>query len=180
MTTLKTLVDETTNIKDDLKTCHTNLKNNLIKKGVECSDSDKMSSLIDIVGNIELGKKWASGEAMSTSNSNKISFTYSNGVTEASNYARSYVEISTLSFNPSFILMCSTREDRVSNSYSIYGNLNNKNDKSLYTVKMFLYNDQSLSTSCNNYKVDNKILNNNILRIPVSLDACKYNWIAFE
>ena len=29
MATLKNLVDETTNIKDELKTCHTNLKNNL-------------------------------------------------------------------------------------------------------------------------------------------------------
>ena len=47
MATLKSLVNETTNIKDELKTCHTNLKNNLIAKGVECSDTDKMSSLID-------------------------------------------------------------------------------------------------------------------------------------
>lgn len=47
MSTLKALVDETTNIKNELVTCHSNLKNNLIKKGVECSDTDKMSSLID-------------------------------------------------------------------------------------------------------------------------------------
>ena len=30
MSTLKQLVDETTNIKNELKTCHTNLKSNLI------------------------------------------------------------------------------------------------------------------------------------------------------
>ena len=49
MATLKSLVDETTNIKNELVECYTNLKNNLIKKGVECSDSDKMSSLINKV-----------------------------------------------------------------------------------------------------------------------------------
>ena len=42
MATLKSLVDETTNIKNELKECHSNLKNNLIEKGVECSDMDKM------------------------------------------------------------------------------------------------------------------------------------------
>ena len=53
MATLKSLVNETTNIKNELKTCHTNLKDNLISKGVECSDSDKKSSLIDKVEDIE-------------------------------------------------------------------------------------------------------------------------------
>lgn len=52
MATLKTLVDETTNIKNELVECHSNLKNNLIAKGVECSDIDKMSSLIDKVKGI--------------------------------------------------------------------------------------------------------------------------------
>ena len=52
MATLKQLVDETTNIKNELKTCHTNLKNNLIAKGVECSDADKLLSLVNKVGEI--------------------------------------------------------------------------------------------------------------------------------
>ena len=52
MATLKSLVDETTNIKNELVECHNNLKNNLIEKGVECSDTDKMPSLIDKVKNI--------------------------------------------------------------------------------------------------------------------------------
>ena len=46
MATLKSLVDETSNIKDELVTCYTNLKNNLIAKGAECCEDDKMSSLI--------------------------------------------------------------------------------------------------------------------------------------
>ena len=52
MATLKSLVDETTNIKNELVECHNNLKNNLIEKGVECSDTDKMSNLIDNVASI--------------------------------------------------------------------------------------------------------------------------------
>ena len=49
MATLKNLVDETTNIKDELVECHTTLKNNLIEKGVECSEEDKMLDLINMV-----------------------------------------------------------------------------------------------------------------------------------
>ena len=71
MSTLKQLVDETTKIKNELKTCHANLKNNLIDKGVECSDTDKLLRLANKVGEIELGKKWASGT--SVVNSSKIS-----------------------------------------------------------------------------------------------------------
>ena len=52
MATLKSLVDETNNIKNELKTCHTTLKNNLIAKGVECSEDDKMSSLVDKVNGL--------------------------------------------------------------------------------------------------------------------------------
>lgn len=71
MSTLKQLVDETTNIKNELKTCHANLKTNLIDKGVECSNTDKLLSLANKVGEIELGKKWASG--ISVVSSSKIS-----------------------------------------------------------------------------------------------------------
>ena len=56
MATLKSLVDETGNIKNELVECHTNLKNNLIAKGVECSEDDKMSSLIDKVDSISTRK----------------------------------------------------------------------------------------------------------------------------
>ena len=53
MATLKKLVDETTNIKDELVTCHTNLKNNLSNKGVNVSSSDKLNVLINKVANIQ-------------------------------------------------------------------------------------------------------------------------------
>lgn len=57
MATLKNLVDETSNIKNELVTCHTNLKNNLIAKGVECINSDKLANLISKVDNINTTKK---------------------------------------------------------------------------------------------------------------------------
>ena len=57
MATLKNLVDETTNIKNELKECHANLKNSLIEKGVECSEGDKMLSLINKVKNTSLSCK---------------------------------------------------------------------------------------------------------------------------
>ena len=46
MATLKSLVDETTNIKNELVECHNNLKNNLNAKGVEVGSLDKLSTLI--------------------------------------------------------------------------------------------------------------------------------------
>lgn len=55
------LVSELNNIADELVECHTNLKNTLIAKGVECSDADKMSSLVNKVENIETGIKFSTG-----------------------------------------------------------------------------------------------------------------------
>ena len=59
MATLKKLVNETTNIKNELVVCHNNLKNNLVEKGVECSDADKMSNLVSKV--LEISKKISLG-----------------------------------------------------------------------------------------------------------------------
>lgn len=49
MSTLKQLVNETTNIKNELITCHANLKNNLTEKGENISDDEKLLSLINKV-----------------------------------------------------------------------------------------------------------------------------------
>ena len=65
MSTLKELVNETTNIKNELVACHTNLKNNLIDKGVVCSSTDKLLSLVDKVGEVET-VKYASGKIYKT------------------------------------------------------------------------------------------------------------------
>ncbi|MBP3931641.1 MAG: hypothetical protein J6D47_19005 [Peptostreptococcaceae bacterium] len=53
MATLKNLVDETTNIKNEIITCHSNLKGNLTNLGVECSSTDKLSDLIDKTNEIK-------------------------------------------------------------------------------------------------------------------------------
>ena len=72
MSTLKQLVDETTNIKNELITCHANLKSNLIEKGGECSDTDKLLSLVDKIERIQTGKKFISGIAYQNSNNSKL------------------------------------------------------------------------------------------------------------
>ena len=48
-------------INNTLKIEISNLKNSLAKKGVECSDSNKITDLIGKIENIPLGKKWGSG-----------------------------------------------------------------------------------------------------------------------
>ena len=48
----KQLVDETSNIKDEVVRCHTNLKNKLSRKGVQISDTDKMSELIEKIDEV--------------------------------------------------------------------------------------------------------------------------------
>lgn len=72
MATLSELVSKTTQIKNDLVTCHTNLKNNLTKKGVECSDTDKLLSLVDKIERIQTGKKFISGIAYQNFDNSKI------------------------------------------------------------------------------------------------------------
>lgn len=64
MSTLKKLVDETTNIKNELKTCHTNLKANLIDKGVEVLEADKIGDLIGNVKNIQTVRGIVKGEGI--------------------------------------------------------------------------------------------------------------------
>jgi hypothetical protein len=77
MATLKSLVDETTVIKNELKSCHTNLKNNLIAKGVECSDTDKMSSLVNKVGSVGVGINVQQGTTSIPAKSTKKAVTIS-------------------------------------------------------------------------------------------------------
>lgn len=64
MSTLKNLINETTNIKNELVTCHSNLKSTLIAKGIECSDSDRILNLVDKVNNIK-GFKVIPGDTFS-------------------------------------------------------------------------------------------------------------------
>ena len=93
MATLKNLVDETTKIKNELKTCHTNLKNNLSAKGISVLSTDKMSSLVSKVKDIELGKKWASGSCEDILNKNL-------------NNSQVVTVNTDLNFKPSMVVVC--------------------------------------------------------------------------
>lgn len=163
MTTLKSLVDETTNIKDELVTCYTNLKNNLVDKGVEVLPSDKMLILIDKVGDIPLGKKWASGVSKSEY------------LTSArSNYVG--IDLNLIDFEPSIILAFNVtgsiftvvakyiEQDARFNSKNVFANIDISKGQS--TQGYFaLYDDVNVGSKLymygNNANID-------------------YNWIAYE
>lgn len=164
MSTLKQLVDETTNIKNELKTCHTNLKNNLIEKGVECSDTDKLLSLVGKVGEIELGKKWASGEHIVNFPS---TFVYS-----------VEIDLSNLSFTPS-VVVCELKNIQVWNST---GGLTITEPVIMNGKQISVTDTQSNITACSCSFRSKKILINprdRFLRLSTSLSA-KIIWYAYE
>lgn len=164
MSTLKQLVDETTNIKNELKTCHTNLKNNLIEKGVECSDTDKLLSLVGKVGEIELGKKWASGEHIVNFPS---TFVYS-----------VEIDLSNLSFIPS-VVVCELKNIQVWNST---GGLTITEPVIMNGKQISVTDTQSNITACSCSFRSKKILINPremLMRVSTSLSA-KIIWYAYE
>lgn len=61
---LKEFVNHIDNVGKDVDYLRYNLKNNLIKKGVECSDTDKMSNLIDMVNGIIVANNVTAGESI--------------------------------------------------------------------------------------------------------------------
>lgn len=164
MSTLKQLVDETTNIKNELITCHANLKNNLIEKGVECSDTDKLLSLVGKVGEIELGKKWASGEHIVNFPS---TFVYS-----------VEIDLSNLSFIPSAVV-CELKNIQVWNST---GGLTITEPVIMNGKQISVTDTQSNITACSCSFRSKKILINPremLMRVSTSLSA-KIIWYAYE
>lgn len=164
MSTLKQLVDETTNIKNELITCHANLKNNLIEKGVECSDTDKLLSLVGKVGEIELGKKWASGEHIVNFPS---TFVYS-----------VEIDLSNLSFIPS-VVVCELKNIQVWNST---GGLTITEPVIMNGKQISVTDTQSNITACSCSFRSKKILINPremLMRVSTSLSA-KIIWYAYE
>lgn len=164
MSTLKQLVDETTNIKNELITCHANLKNNLIEKSVECSDTDKLLSLVGKVGEIELGKKWASGEHI---------------VNFPSTYVYSVeIDLSNLSFTPS-VVVCEFKNIQVWNST---GGLTITEPVIMNGKQISVTDAQSNITSCSCSFRSKKILvtpARMLMRVSTSLSA-KIIWYAYE
>ncbi|MGX4600237.1 hypothetical protein [Faecalimicrobium sp. JNUCC 81] len=167
MSTLKNLVDETTNIKNDLVTCHTNLKNNLISKGMEILDSDKIPSLINKVGNIELGKKLASGTIIYNNERGDFFNGFGNKVTGIN-----YIRISGLNFKPRLIFA------RASNSSGsiFYVSVYKKGDgmyRSSYTQR----HDGSNATGT---FASQMIGNDVLLPIASSSTGLVWTWDAYE
>ena len=162
MSTLKELVNETTNIKNELKTCHTNLKSNLIEKGVECSDTDKLLSLVGKVGEIKLGKKWASGKCSYTEVKSTTTFPIS------------------CDFTPSIILV-NVSTVTVESGVSIASNIWLRNDRH------FSFSQPLLSTGVNTFNIRGTISNltNSSFTIEISSRTNmsivgSFDWIAFE
>lgn len=162
MATLKQLVDETTKIKNELKTCHTNLKNNLIDKGVECSNTDKLLRLANKVGEIELGKKWASGKCSYTAVKSTTTFPIS------------------CDFTPSIILV-NVSTVTVESGVSIASNVWLRNDR------YFSFSQPLLSAGANTFNIRGIISNltNSSFTIEISSRTNmsivgSFDWIAFE
>ena len=177
MATLKSLVNETTNIKNELKTCHTNLKDNLISKGVECSDTDKMSSLIDKVANIALGKKWASG--VTTSSSSQKSFSRNNNT--PGNLSAYSLEVFNLGFNPSFVYI-------YDENFAKKVHLNNATDGTQTTYFEYEGNQSAYYKNTSSASIFPFWINvegtvghtKNGFCLPVYNASREYTWIAYE
>ena len=167
MSTLKQLVDETTNIKNELKTCHTNLKNNLANKGIECSNSDKLLTLVNKIKNIELGRKWATGTAQTNTTN-----------------VQGAITVSGLSFRPSIVIMCGNRgsDDLMIGGLYVQGHQKNRNIA-------YYYNLDDLNGSTGSKVVGNStnnecyIVNNGFRLLATWVNSQQiYNitWYAFE
>ena len=145
MATLKNLVDETTNIKNELVECHSNLSSILTSKNVEVSEEDKMSILIDKVNefdevtrplylynygeffpNFFMESTYASGGAV-TLNVDNISFKHNSSVNRSgliyistkaidlSKYNFLYFKYKITSFNGYGHLYVGTHSSKISN-----------------------------------------------------------------
>ncbi|WP_092921275.1 hypothetical protein [Romboutsia hominis] len=181
MSALNTLVYETTNIKNELITCYTNLKNNLIEKGVECSDKDKFENLVSKINSISTGKKWAKGEAISSSDKIRFKLLTSND----DSFSTTYIIIPKLDFIPTTIIarygqQPSCSSDRVFYKISILNSLNGfvKCDTA------DICSGNGASEYSHSYEVNSTVmLGNGCYRIPLHLrtsSGCTFEWIAFE
>lgn len=165
MPTLKDLVDETTNIKNELIKCHFDLKSNLIDKGITVENTDKMKDLIDKVSLLlNSSKKWAKGSLSGTS----ATFTIPN-----------------IGFIPSILIVYSIKpyDTATTNSYIAINVFVNKS----YHGKNTKYIGGSMtSTQSGLVSVRNEGLTidgNNNITIQYSHGWCNQydnQWIAFE
>nr|DAZ49287.1 MAG TPA: lectin [Caudoviricetes sp.] len=146
------------------------LKNVLTSKEIECND-DKMLSLINKVGSIATGKKWASGVGVESNSTH--SFTYLDNTT----LSRTYVDL-VIDFTPSIIVMSYRKNANecltVLNNIGTIGTVNN--------VKCAIYNSSYFTNSSFNFKNDaNVTLRDNVYRLPLTVSFCtNITWVAYE
>lgn len=149
------------------------LVDKLISEGLDVSTNNSFEELIN---NVTLGKKWASGSA--TFISTTISFNYVDG----SKFNSGYIELSNIGFKPSVVISSysnKTTKDLLSVLYSP--------TNAYYTpcVKYVVgtYGTGELTGNNRNIKADSKVyVNNSLIRIPCPWDSGSntWEWIAFE
>ena len=169
MATLKSLVDETTNIKNEIKTCHANLKNNLIEKGVECSDTDKMLILINKVCDISLeslgGIRWSSGTVSGSSSTS--TYKYRNNSDSLINGSYYTYTVKNLGFDPLMVVLHETNTGgNVVSGLFIRNGKNNLGDILCYSNGTWVYINDKISDFSNGFKMPNE-------------EKTKVHWYAF-
>ena len=149
------------------------LKNVLTSKEIECND-DKMLNLINKVGNIEIGKKWAKGESVSPQVTQ--SFTYLGNNTTA-NF--SYIQIPKLDFTPTLIVyICKTHLGGC-------GFLCDLKQVNPHTSSYVTAVSGPPSTTGNvavySFKANSSVyLSDGSIRLPTFVQGATFSWIAIE
>ena len=140
MATLKTLVDETTNIKDEIVECHTSLSSILTSKNVEISEEDKMS---DLISKVELLSEYIpplylykeGNECIDITGGWKGALTYTTsywtGGQSIGTFNDSCVNLKTSAIR-SLRRICTSKKINVSNYNTLYIELNQKTSTSSY------------------------------------------------
>lgn len=149
------------------------LKNVLTSKEIECND-DKMLNLINKVGNIEIGKKWASGVSLKSSTTSK--FNYLDGSTYGTT---NYYEVVVNGFTPSIIILFSKISSNGNEVINIMSkNYTSSTDGKAIRLSVYSKNNSNISYS---FKLDgNTNLGNGVYRFVAYSTTTQADWIAFE
>lgn len=155
----------------------TQLVDKLISEGLDVSTDNTFEELI---GNISLGKKWASGVSP-VSTSTRLFYTMGG----ESSYYRYYFEIPLLGFNPNHVIFIGKTSTEISGYVS---NLIQKyvTNGDIYINTYSKYSkDTSVTANTFCYEVAGEVLQTGIaMRIPCtsvsSLQNTEVSWIAFE
>lgn len=153
------------------------LKNVLTSKEIECND-DKMLNLINKVGSIATGKKWASGTA--TSGSGSIAFNQPGGNTQTHGYIT--ISKTNINFIPKLIIVInrySSTEVGGYDYYSIYDGYSTIYANGVVRSVPFL-NHSYGEVNTHTFKADDRIITSDSYRIPVSPFSRNFEWYAFE